>query len=148
MAGCFPLPRFDGQLPGHAKGGAVAPKSGKAQAKVHKVMREFRAGLLHSGSRQGPEVTDRKQAIAIALSEARKAAKGGYDGGGRVDGPSGTDRVDARLTEGEFVIRREAARAINAAFPGLLDMLNDPAQAGRIAAMVRQAMEERNAASR
>lgn len=40
--------------------------------KIHKVMHEFREGKLHSGSKHGPEVTNRKQAIAIALSEARK----------------------------------------------------------------------------
>lgn len=44
-------------------------------AKVGKVMGEFKAGELHSGSKKGPEVTSRKQAIAIALSEARKAKK-------------------------------------------------------------------------
>ncbi len=43
-------------------------KAGK-QAKVGKVMHEFKAGTLHSGSKKGPEVTNRKQAIAIAMSE-------------------------------------------------------------------------------
>jgi len=33
-------------------------------------MREYKAGKLHSGSKKGPEVTNPKQAIAIALSEA------------------------------------------------------------------------------
>ena len=41
-------------------------------AKVGKVMSEFKAGKLHSGSKSGPEVKNRKQAIAIALSESRK----------------------------------------------------------------------------
>lgn len=41
--------------------------------KVHKVMREYKEGELHSGSKKGPVVKDRKQAIAIALSEKRKA---------------------------------------------------------------------------
>jgi len=44
----------------------------KKKAKVHKVMHEFKHGELHSGSKHGPEVTSRKQAIAIALSEARR----------------------------------------------------------------------------
>ena len=42
----------------------------KAQAKVHKVMKEFKEGDLHSGRKDGPKVKSRKQAIAIALSEA------------------------------------------------------------------------------
>lgn len=41
--------------------------------KVHKVMSEFKSGALHSGSKKGPKVKSRKQAIAIALSEAREA---------------------------------------------------------------------------
>jgi len=43
-----------------------------ANRKVGKVMHEYKAGTLHSGSERGPVVTSRKQAIAIALSEARK----------------------------------------------------------------------------
>jgi len=41
--------------------------------KVEKVMREYKEGKLHSGSKKGPVVKDRKQAMAIALSEARKS---------------------------------------------------------------------------
>lgn len=33
-------------------------------------MHQFKGGHLHSGSPKGPKVTDRKQAIAIALSES------------------------------------------------------------------------------
>lgn len=47
-------------------------KETKSQKKVHKVMKEYSEGKLHSGSKKGPEVKSRKQAIAIALSEARK----------------------------------------------------------------------------
>ena len=43
----------------------------KASKKVAKVMRERKRGTLRSGS--GKKVTSRKQAIAIGLSEARKA---------------------------------------------------------------------------
>jgi hypothetical protein len=59
------------------KGGKVTSKKG--QAKVAKVMREYKEGKLHSGSKKGPKVTNPKQAMAIALSEARamKKAKGG-----------------------------------------------------------------------
>ena len=48
-------------------------KMTKGKAKVEKVMHEFKEGKLHSGSKKGPEVKNPKQAIAIALSEARKA---------------------------------------------------------------------------
>jgi len=53
---------------GYARGGQP-----KAQAKVGKVMGEYGKGELHSGSKSGPLVKNPKQAIAIALSEARKA---------------------------------------------------------------------------
>ena len=43
--------------------------------KIYKVMHEFKEHELHSGSKQGPKVTSRKQAIAIALSEARAKNK-------------------------------------------------------------------------
>jgi hypothetical protein len=44
----------------------------KAQSKVKKVMHEKKQGTLKSG-KSGKKVTSRKQAIAIGLSEARKA---------------------------------------------------------------------------
>jgi hypothetical protein len=44
-----------------------------AQAKVKTVMHEFKHGELRSGSKQGPQVKNQRQAIAIALSQARKA---------------------------------------------------------------------------
>ena len=50
---------------------AKAPK----MAKVGKVMHEFKVGKLHSGSKKGPVVKNPKQAIAIALSEARQGDK-------------------------------------------------------------------------
>jgi Family of unknown function (DUF6496) len=46
--------------------------SKKASRKVAKVMRERKRGTLRSG-RSGKKVTSRKQAIAIGLSEARRA---------------------------------------------------------------------------
>ena len=64
----------------------------KAQSKVKRAMRERKHGTLRSG-RSGKKVTSRKQAIAIGLSEARRAGgkvprkrKGGSrkrKGGGR-----------------------------------------------------------------
>ena len=44
----------------------------KKKSKEEKVMKEFKEGTLHSG-KGGPVVTDRKQAIAIALSEAGRS---------------------------------------------------------------------------
>jgi len=41
-----------------------------AAKKVGKVMHEYKTGMLHTGSKKGPTVTSRKQAIAIALSSA------------------------------------------------------------------------------
>lgn len=45
-------------------------KSPSAKKKIAKVMREYKHGTLHTGSKKGPVVKSRKQAIAIALSEA------------------------------------------------------------------------------
>jgi hypothetical protein len=49
------------------------PKGKKAAAKVHTVMSEFKEGALKSSS--GQTVKNPKQAVAIALSEARRAKK-------------------------------------------------------------------------
>jgi hypothetical protein len=54
------------------KGKGMYKKGG--QVKVGKVMKEFKAGKLHSG-KKGPVVKSRKQAIAIALSEAGMSKK-------------------------------------------------------------------------
>jgi len=51
----------------------------KASEKVERAMHEMKKGTLRSG-RSGKKVTDRKQAIAIGLSEARRA-------GGKVPRP-------------------------------------------------------------
>lgn len=45
------------------------------KSKVGVVMHEFKAGKLRSGSKKGPKVKSRKQALAIGLSEARKAGE-------------------------------------------------------------------------
>jgi hypothetical protein len=46
---------------------------GGKQDKMHKVMSEYKHGKLHSGSKKGPVVHNRAQAIAIGLSEKRRA---------------------------------------------------------------------------
>jgi uncharacterized Zn finger protein (UPF0148 family) len=51
-------------------------KSKVSEPKVEKVMKEYKEDKLHSGSKHGPKVRSRKQAIAIALSEGRKAKLG------------------------------------------------------------------------
>jgi hypothetical protein len=60
----------------------------KASAKVRKAMKERKGGTLRSG-RSGKKVTSRKQAIAIGLSQARRA-------GGKV--PSRPSRSRKRTT--------------------------------------------------
>lgn len=64
MARAIGMPNFtsDDKSKAVAKGG-----------KVGKVLHEFKAGDLHSGSKSGPPVKSKKQAVAIGLSEARKA---------------------------------------------------------------------------
>jgi Family of unknown function (DUF6496) len=49
----------------------MAQRSTKGKSKIAKVMRENKHGTLKSGS--GHKVKSRKQAVAIALSEARKS---------------------------------------------------------------------------
>ena len=56
----------------------------KAEQKVERAMHEMKRGTLRSGG-SGKKVTDRKQAIAIGLSEARRA-------GGKVPRRSGASK--------------------------------------------------------
>jgi len=62
----------------------------KAQSKVKRAMHERKRGTLRSGS-SGKRVTSRKQAIAIGLSEARRA-------GGKVPARSSRSRSRSRST--------------------------------------------------
>ena len=55
----------------HDEKGRHAP----AQSKIAKSMREFEHGKLHSGSKKGPVVKSKAQALAIGESEARRGKK-------------------------------------------------------------------------
>lgn len=50
-------------------------KMSKGKKKIERVMREFKEKSLRSGSKKGPLVKKRSQALAIALNESRKASK-------------------------------------------------------------------------
>lgn len=53
----------------------MAAKKAKGKGKVEKVMKEYKEGKLHSGSKKGPVVKSKKQAVAIAMSEAGMSKK-------------------------------------------------------------------------
>lgn len=59
----------------HKKIKKLEKKKTKPKEKVEKVLHEYKEGTLHSGSKKGPKVKKRSQAIAIAMSEARRANK-------------------------------------------------------------------------
>lgn len=63
-------------MPHHSKMAhhSMAAHHGKIP-KLAKVLGEFKLHELHSGSKKGPLVRSRKQALAIGLSEARKAGQ-------------------------------------------------------------------------
>ncbi len=54
----------------------MATTKKQKNAKVGKVMKEYKEGTLHSGSKTGPKVTSRAQAIAIGMSEAKMPMRG------------------------------------------------------------------------
>ena len=82
--------------------------SKKASKKVEKVMRERKRGTLRSG-RSGKKVTSRKQAIAIGLSEARRA-------GAKV--PKRRRRTRSSSADGAASAARKPARPAPAAGGG------------------------------
>lgn len=75
--------------------------------KVAKVMHEFKAGELHSGSKHGPAVKSRAQAIAIGLSEARAA-------GEKVKAPAPSQHVALGTAKHAYLGHFRKAANINA----------------------------------
>ena len=75
----------------------------KAQAEVKQAMRERKRGTLKSG-RSGKKVTSRKQAIAIGLSEARRA-------GGKVPKRASASRSRSRTRSGSRSRSRSSGRS-------------------------------------
>jgi topoisomerase IA-like protein len=76
----------------------------KAGDKVEKAMHEKKEGTLKSG-RSGKKVTSRKQAIAIGLSEARKA-------GGKVPAKKGAAKKSAaKKTTAKKTARKSAKKS-------------------------------------
>lgn len=67
-------PAYKEPMPHHKKKKKKKEKE-KGKGKMEKVLHEFKEGELHSGSKKGPKVTSRAQAIAIGLSEAGKSNK-------------------------------------------------------------------------
>ena len=108
---------------GYAKGGKVA-----------KVMREYKKGELHSGSKKGPVVKNPKQAIAIALSEERrmkKAMGGAVDNYAGKTGPYRGSPKKAKMLGRQDRRAREAMQRAEKSAPGLsLDMPDRKARGG------------------
>lgn len=70
----------DAKRPMHSKTKKVSKKpkatrykSVAKKAKIEKTLHEFKEKTLHAGSKKGPLVKNKKQALAIALNQARKA---------------------------------------------------------------------------
>lgn len=96
------------------KGGSTS--GAKGAAKVARVMHEFKTGTLHSGSKKGPEVKNRKQAVAIALNEARRSldkAPMRKAEGGQVKVPDRLYRGDAEKNNPPPLVKRKAVPPVN-----------------------------------
>jgi hypothetical protein len=91
---------------GYARGGET-----KGQAKVSKVMSEFKSGDLHSGSSKAPLVKNPKQAMAIAMSEKNAA---GYKKGGKAVKEA---KLVGMKMEPEAIVKKEVALLKKAGAP-------------------------------
>ncbi len=87
-------------------------QSKKAQKKVATVMHEYKSGGLHSGSKKGPQVKNRKQAVAIALNEARRsgAAVPPKKGAKKTAKKAATKKTAAKTTTAKKSSAKKAAK--------------------------------------
>lgn len=106
-----------------------APSSPKAKNKIEKVMKEYKSGKLKSGS--GKKVTDRDQAMAIAMSEARGAMQRKYGGKGIT---MYKDSVDRRFNKGGVTMPKKTSKE-----EMMERMMEDPRNPG---AFMRNAAKE------
>ena len=109
-----------GACEGYAKGGQA-----KGAEKIAKVMGEFKRGELHSGSKKGPEVKNPKQAIAIALSEARGAGA----------------KVPVKKAEGGAVARGNRMQGLEAREEAKL--MREARESRKVGPKTREAVSER-----
>ena len=101
-------PRRPSDLPRYAKGGKVA-----------KVMKEFKAGKLHSGSKKGPKVTNPKQAVAIALSEAGKSKMKKAEGGSVLGRKFPSDAARSKSFQDQWYEDTYAGQAVDSALKAM-----------------------------
>jgi len=92
------------------------------QKKIGKVMHEFKEGELHSGSKDGPIVTDPKQAIAIALSEANASKK---ETGGPAEEKKPTDGGVKKSPRKKFILYTNPNNTTNRAYIAVGDKVKD-----------------------
>lgn len=86
---------------------AERKRNTKAQKKVGKVMHEYKHGELHSGSKRGPKVKNPKQAIAIALNEARES-------GAKIPPKKGAKKTGAKKTAKHSASHRSSSKKTSA----------------------------------
>jgi hypothetical protein len=94
-------------------------KQDKMQAKVKKVMREYKSGTLHSG-KGGPVVKSQKQAVAIAMSEAGMAKKKEMKEVWDKERPKELGK-SKKLTPMQKSVAKQMAKKASRPYPNLVD---------------------------
>lgn len=89
--------------------------------KVRKVMKEFKEGKLHSGSKKGPLVKSRDQAVAIAMSEKAKPMKNKMNSlmGKEGRGMAKADMQKTGMKGGGMTLEKHASMPASKAHKGL-----------------------------